>query len=81
MGKVRMAKELSGVLRKNDKRESDKHPMYKGNIMIEGQRYWLAAWINKDQETGEAYMSLKAEKAEGRPAPAKTAPADDDIPF
>ena len=77
-----MAKDLSGVLRKNDKRESDKHPMYKGNIMIQGERYWLAAWINKDKETGESYMSLKAEKAEGRPAAQdKASPADEDVPF
>ena len=35
----------SGVLFKNDKKETEKHPDYKGNIMVDGNEYWLSAWI------------------------------------
>ena len=35
----------SGVLFKNDKKETGNHPDYKGNITVNGQDYWLSAWI------------------------------------
>ena len=31
----------SGVLFSNDKKETDKHPHYKGNITVDGKDYWL----------------------------------------
>ncbi len=40
-------KDNSGVLFKNDKKESEKHPDYKGNITVGGQDYWLSAWIKE----------------------------------
>ena len=42
----------SGVLFKNDKKENEKHPDYKGNIMVDGNEYWLSAWI-KEGKTGK----------------------------
>lgn len=31
----------------NDKKESDRHPDFKGDINIEGKEYWLSAWKRK----------------------------------
>jgi hypothetical protein len=39
------AKDNSGQLFKNDKKESDRHPDYKGSIMVGGVEHWLSAWI------------------------------------
>lgn len=46
-----------GVLFKNDKKESDKHPDYTGTINVHGQEFRLAAWI-RDAKSGTKYMSL-----------------------
>jgi hypothetical protein len=50
-------KELSGVLFKNDKKTTDKHPLYKGSCMIAGVEFWIAAWLNESPRG--KYMSLK----------------------
>jgi hypothetical protein len=51
-----------GVLFKNNKKETDKHPDYNGSINIDGTDYWLSAWINKDKN-GNSYMSLSRGEA------------------
>ena len=32
-----------GVLFKNDRKESDSHPDYKGQINVDGTEFWLSA--------------------------------------
>ena len=58
-------KDNSGVLFKNDKKETDKHPHYKGNITVEGKDYWLSAWI-KDGKSGK-FMGLAVSPKELAP--------------
>jgi uncharacterized protein (DUF736 family) len=48
----------TGSLFKNDRKESDTHPDYKGSALINGVDHWLDAWINTDRN-GSKYMSLK----------------------
>jgi uncharacterized protein (DUF736 family) len=49
----------TGSLFKNDKKEADTHPDYKGSGLIEGVgEVWLDAWINTSN-SGVKYMSLK----------------------
>lgn len=76
-------KDGSGALFKNDKGDNPKRPDYRGDIMIGGVRYDLAAWI-KEGNKGK-FMSISAKPQQqdrGDAAPAK-APADlnDEIPF
>lgn len=86
----------SGILTRNDKGDNEKRPDYKGSININGQEYWLSAWIRTGGEgsklAGQKYMSLKAELKEQQ-APAKPKPVsrqktqadspfeDQEIPF
>jgi len=46
-----------GVLFKNDKKTTEKHPDYQGNINVNGTEYKLAAWI-KTSKKGDKFMSI-----------------------
>ena len=59
----------SGVLFKNDKKENDRAPEYKGNIMVDGQEYWLSAWI-KEGKTGK-FMGLAVSPRDAQPPAGK----------
>jgi hypothetical protein len=72
----------SGVLFKNDKKESEKHPDYKGNLTVDGKDYWLSAWIKEGK--GGKFMGLALspkDEAPLRAPPAKAKFVDEDMPF
>ena len=82
----------SGALFRNEKRATEQHPDYTGNITIEGKEFYLSAWVNESARTGQKYFAIKATpKAATIPA-TTTAPAQprpgvvvadpiDDLPF
>ena len=72
----------SGVLFKNDRKESEKHPDYKGYLTVNNQEFWLSSWI-KEGKTGK-YMGLAIspkEEYQPKQAPKKANIADEDVPF
>ena len=79
----RQTRDNSGVLFRNDKRENEKAPNYKGNITVGGQDYWLSAWI-KEGKSGK-FMGLAVSPKEDyqpKQAPKKASFEDDsDLPF
>ena len=74
----------SGALFKNERKETDKHPDYKGSINVDGVEYWISAWLN-ESNAGKKYMGLKVNRKEATSAPAPAPEASDafgdDIPF
>lgn len=76
----------TGSLFKNDRKETDNHPDYKGTALVEGLgECWLDAWINTAKD-GSKYMLLKFKPKEARaetatPAPASAYDDDSDVPF
>jgi uncharacterized protein (DUF736 family) len=70
-----------GALFKNDKKESDRHPDYRGSLNVNGEEFWISAWL-KESKAGTKYMSLSVTaKDEQRAAPAVAETLDDDVPF
>jgi uncharacterized protein (DUF736 family) len=62
-----------GVLFKNDRKDSDSHPDYKGSVNVGGVDFWLSAWIKTSDAKGK-YMSLSVkpkDRAQSQPAAQK----------
>ena len=50
-------KDLSGMLFKNDRKQTEAQPDYKGVAMIGGQEFALSGWV-KQSKTGGKYLRL-----------------------
>lgn len=55
-----------GALFKNDRKEQDNHPDYKGSVNVGGVDYWLSAWLKRSQG-GKSFMSLSVKPKEDQP--------------
>jgi len=84
-------KDNSGALFKNDKKESDSHPDYKGSAMINGSDYWVSGWINTSN-AGTKYMKFSyspkeqvhnngVQQVQAAVGGMSIAEMDEDIPF
>jgi uncharacterized protein (DUF736 family) len=78
-------KENSGALFRNENKvEGSNQPDYTGNVIINGERKRLAAWI-KESQAGKKFMSIKIsdfndQGTENKAGKAESK-ADDDLPF
>ena len=77
----------SGALFRNDKKETENHPDYRGNLNVGGQDFWISAWL-KTSKKGQKFMSLSVTPKEQRASSKvnqgrETAETDfdDEIPF
>jgi len=71
---------LTGVLFRNERKEKDTQPDYKGSCEVNGIEYWISGW--KKQTAKGPALSMRFEvKEEKRAEPKNPQPDDTDIPF
>jgi hypothetical protein len=77
----------SGILSRNDRKTSDKHPDFTGLLNVEGTDFWLSGWVKERKDGSGKFFSLavrRKEESQARPSSAEKAKqqaVDDDIPF
>lgn len=73
-------KENTGAIFKNERKQEDKHPDYRGQINVNGQVKDIALWMRKS-EGGKPYFSVML--TEPYKAPVKDASDEptDSLPF
>jgi hypothetical protein len=49
----------SGAMFRAKDRKNENWPEFEGSAVIDGQEYWLSAWVNKAKSDGSKYFSLK----------------------
>jgi hypothetical protein len=71
-------KEGTGALFRNDQKGNQRAPRYRGELMINGTPYELAAWLKEG--TSGTFFSLSAQVKDKRDASSITARISD-VPF
>ena len=54
----------TGALFKNDRKDSDEHPDYRGDLDVDGVAHWINAWLKEGKRGKFLSLSIipKAEK-------------------
>lgn len=78
----------SGALFKNDSKTDEKHPDYRGDVMIDGKEYWVSAWVKTAgpaaRNPGSKFLSMSftsREPLKGSTPTRFETDFDNDIPF
>ncbi len=54
----------SGTMKRNDKRKTDKHPEFTGQLSVtcphcnHASEFWLSSWVREAKATGRKFFSL-----------------------
>ena len=74
-------KDNSGALFKNDKKEKESQPDYRGPCMVNGQEMEMSAWLKKSKNNTN-YMSIAfKEPWEKKAAAPEVKHPPDEVPF
>lgn len=62
----------TGALFVNDRKQRDNHPDYRGTVNVNGQEFWVSAWVKTSKRDGSEFFSLSIQPKD---APREQAPA------
>lgn len=84
----------SGILSRNERKEKETHPDFKGSINVEGREYWLSGWVKTKKDNSGKFFSLSVKAKDEQPTKTVPVPAkarsggssgfedmSDDVPF
>ena len=80
----------TGLLARNERKESENHPDLTGSINVGGKEYWLSAWSKRGKSgklEGKPFFSLAVKPKDAQPERPKTLAEqnpeefNDDMPF
>jgi hypothetical protein len=82
-------RDMSGVLFKNDRKEQETHADYNGTATINGEEFWMNAWLKKGAKGNFMSFSFRPKTKQSEPKISERARAkqpqrtdlDDEIPF
>ncbi len=76
-------RENTGSLFKNERKEKDNQPDYKGTAMINGLQLEIGAWVKEAKTTGKKYFSLSFKAKEEHQVTQQAKPQQDQdfLPF
>ena len=77
-----------GAIFKNEDKQQDNHPDYKGSLNVNGVDLWVSGWIKTSEKTGKKFMSLSVKPKDAAPVKQASKPKssgfddmNDDVPF
>jgi uncharacterized protein (DUF736 family) len=77
-----------GAIFKNEDKQQDNHPDYKGSLNVNGVDLWVSGWLKTSEKTGKKFMSLSVKPKDAAPVKQASKPKssgfddmNDDVPF
>ena len=76
-----------GAIFKNEDKQQDNHPDYKGSLNVNGVDLWVSGWLKTSEKTGKKFMRLSVKPKEETPVKQASKPKssdfdiDSDCPF
>lgn len=74
----------SGTLFRNQKKESEKHPDYKGDGKLpDGTPVWISGWIKEVSTRNDKFLSISIQIKDAKPESKQQTVnnSEDDLPF
>jgi len=77
---------MSGIISRNERKEKETHPDYRGSCEIENKEFWISGWVKERKDGTGSFLSLRFQSKEDQLAPGSVAPAgatlgEGDTPF
>lgn len=76
-----------GAIFKNEDKQQDNHPDYKGSLNVNGVDLWVSGWLKTSEKTGKKFLSLSVKPKDAAPVKQASKPKsndfdmDSDVPF